>query len=249
MTNIENPDDGDNENPEWTDATTPRRVRRRRSYQTWSLMPKSKDETIPPIRSSQVNHKATDLPVLNVADRIYSIRGEQIILDRDLAAIYGCPVAKLMEQVSLKAHRFPTDFAFQLTEAEFNTIKSSTVADDWHRFTGTPPYALTEHGVVMIAGLLRNKRAVQQAIGIVRVFVRLRRAEPETAVDVTDFIFPDLSIQIMNYVRQHGPVTLDDMVKLTGNRRTVLKRHFRQLQAAGKLVLHGTGGVPFYALP
>ena len=117
----------------------------------------------------------SDAPVENVADHIHTVRGAMVILDRDLGRIFGYTPAKLIEQIKLKVHRFPPDFAFQLTEAEYDALMRRTPAEgEGRRVVRPPPYALTEHGVVMLAGLFQNKRAVQKSIGIVRVFVGLR---------------------------------------------------------------------------
>jgi hypothetical protein len=114
------------------------------------------------------------VPVERVQSRIYLLRGEKVIIDADLADLYGVSTKRLNEQVSRNLERFPEDFMFQLTVEE----KSEVVAncDHLHRlkFSPTLPYAFTEHGAIMVASVLNSPRAVQASVYVVRAFVRLR---------------------------------------------------------------------------
>lgn len=107
---------------------------------------------------------------------ILVLRGHRVILDQDLAAIYGVTTKRLNEQVRRNAERFPADFAFTLTADEFANLKSH-FATSSSRWGGrrTLPSAFTEHGALMAASVLNTPIAVQASVQVVRTFVRLRR--------------------------------------------------------------------------
>lgn len=119
---------------------------------------------------------------------ILSIRGHRIILDADLARLYGVSTRVLNQSVKRNSHRFPVDFAFQVTATEAATLRSRFVdakADTGNRsqtVTGSQkhrdprfrPWAFTEHGALMAANVLRSVRAVQMSVYVIRAFVRLR---------------------------------------------------------------------------
>ena len=96
------------------------------------------------------------------------------MLDADLAGLYGVETKVLNQAVKRNRERFPVDFMFQLTREEFDVLTSQIVTSSWggRRY---PPYAFTEHGVAMLASVLRSKRAIEVNIAIVRTFIRLRR--------------------------------------------------------------------------
>jgi hypothetical protein len=99
-----------------------------------------------------------------------------VILDSDLAALYGASAKRLNEQVKRNAERFPADFAFRLTPAEFETLRSQFATSKLERRGGrrTLPTAFTEHGALMAASVLNSPKAVEMSIQVVRAFVRLR---------------------------------------------------------------------------
>lgn len=123
-----------------------------------------------------------DALAAQVERRIYLIRGEKVMLDRDLAVLYGVAVKALNQAVARNKERFPVDFMFQLNRSELSLLRSQTVTlDNQARGTGKRgkhskylPYVFTEQGVAMISSVLRSKRAVQVNIAIMRTFVRLR---------------------------------------------------------------------------
>jgi phage regulator Rha-like protein len=116
------------------------------------------------------------LPTDPVA-RIVTIRGQKVILDSDLAAIYGVETFRFNEAVKRNRNRFPQDFMFQLTQAEFSALTSQNAISKAGRGgRRTPPYAFTEHGAVMAANILRSERAVQMSVFVVRAFIRMRAA-------------------------------------------------------------------------
>lgn len=114
------------------------------------------------------------IPVERIEKAIFVIRGEKVILDADLALIYGVSTKRLNEQVKRNRTRFPDDFMFRLTSEE----KAEVVANCDHlrglKFSPNLPHAFTEHGTIMAANVLNSERAVQASVEIVRAFVRLR---------------------------------------------------------------------------
>ncbi len=114
--------------------------------------------------------------VERVQRTILILRGHRVILDSDLAALYGVETKRLNEQVRRNAARFPEDFAFQLTLEELDHLKSqiATSSGQWGGRRKLP-YASTEHGALMAASVLNSPKAVDMSILVVRAFVRLRR--------------------------------------------------------------------------
>lgn len=107
---------------------------------------------------------------------IHIIRGQRVMLDSDLAKLYGVPTFRLNEQVERNRERFPDDFAFQLTQQEFkNLISQIAISSSGHGGRRKLPWVFTEHGVAMLSSVLRSPTAVQVNIEIMRAFVRLRR--------------------------------------------------------------------------
>lgn len=114
------------------------------------------------------------VPVEAITSKIYLIRGMKVMLDRDLAELYGVVTKRLNEQVRRNRDRFPDDFLIELTQDE----KAEVVAkcDHLHglKYSSAPPFAYTEHGALMAAAVLKSKRAVETSIYVVRAFVKLR---------------------------------------------------------------------------
>jgi hypothetical protein len=108
---------------------------------------------------------------------IYVIRGEKVMLDRDLAELYQVQTKALNQAVRRNRERFPADFMFQLTTAEVAEVNRSQIVtgSQKHRDPRSRPYAFTEHGVAMLSSVLRSKRAIVVSIEIVRAFVKLRQ--------------------------------------------------------------------------
>jgi hypothetical protein len=125
------------------------------------------------------------VPIEQIEGRILLIRGHKVMLDADLAGLYGVSVGRLNEAVRRNLHRFPRDFMFQLTKEEFINLRrqlSSSNLKSQFAISSSgwggrrhPPYAFTEQGVAMLSSVLRSKRAVQVNIEIMRAFVRLRQ--------------------------------------------------------------------------
>jgi len=143
-----------------------------------------------------------DLQLGRVASLILSIRGERIILDADLARIYGVTTKRLNEQVKRNSDRFPEDFAFQLNRTEWAELRSQiatasaqtnrsqfATGSQKHRDPRYLPFAFTEHGAIMAANVLNSKEAVRMSVFVVRAFVKLREmllAHKELADKLTE---------------------------------------------------------------
>lgn len=109
-----------------------------------------------------------------VEQKIFILRGSKVMLDRDLAYLYGVTARALRQQVKRNRKRFPGDFMFRLTAKEADLMVSQNVTPSQKYFGGHLPYAFTEEGVAMLSSVLHSPRAVQVNIAIMRVFVRLR---------------------------------------------------------------------------
>lgn len=114
------------------------------------------------------------ISVANISSRIFWIRGEKILFDRDLAKLYGVEVKVLNQSVRRNIERFPSDFMFQLSKKEFVNLKSQFVTSRWGGVRKLP-LAFTEQGVAMLSSILNSKRAIQVNIAIMRAFVELRK--------------------------------------------------------------------------
>jgi hypothetical protein len=112
----------------------------------------------------------------HIQSRIFTIRGLQVMLDRDLAELYQVETKALNQAVKRNADRFPEDFMFQLSKQEFEDWKSQIVTSNGDRMgLRRPPYAFTESGVSMLASVLKSETAVRVSVEIVRAFVHMRR--------------------------------------------------------------------------
>ena len=113
---------------------------------------------------------ATDKAVIS---KIYLVRGVRVMLDEDLAALYGVETRRLNEQVKRNASRFPGDFMFRLSEKEFDNLMSQNATSSWGG-RRKMPLAFTEHGVLMLSSVLNSSTAIKVNIKIMRVYVKLR---------------------------------------------------------------------------
>ena len=110
----------------------------------------------------------------NVQRTILSVRGQKVILDADLARLYGVTTKRLNEQVRRNRNRFPDDFMFRLTSEEKNEVVANCDHLSNLKFSPALPLAFTEHGAIMAASVLNTQQAIEASIFVVRVFVRLR---------------------------------------------------------------------------
>jgi hypothetical protein len=115
------------------------------------------------------------VPQERIERMIFFIRGQKVVLDKDLAALYGVPTFRFNEAIKRNHNRFPRDFAFQITREEVANLTSQIAMSKPGRGgRRTLPYAFTEHGAVMAATVLNSPRAVEMSIFVVRAFVSLR---------------------------------------------------------------------------
>jgi len=113
------------------------------------------------------------IPIENLTGLIYLIRGKKVMLDRDLAELYGVETKRLKEQVKRNIERFPEDFMFELSKKEHEVLRSQIATSSWGG-TRYAPMAFTEHGVLMISSVLKSDKAIQVNIQIMRAFTKLR---------------------------------------------------------------------------
>jgi len=117
---------------------------------------------------AQLNH------TIEVTDKIYSIRGQKVMLDFDLALLYNVETRTLKQAVKRNKDRFPQDFMFELTGVEIENLLSQNVIPGKGRLGGAVPLAFTEQGVSMLSSVLRSKEALVVNISIIRAFVQMR---------------------------------------------------------------------------
>jgi hypothetical protein len=108
-----------------------------------------------------------------IMNRIYYIREQKVMIDSDLAELYGVETKRLNEQVKRNINRFPDDFMFQLNNEEFINLKSQFATSSWGG-RRNPPYAFTEHGVLMLSSVLNSDKAIKVNIQIMRIFTKVR---------------------------------------------------------------------------
>ena len=119
--------------------------------------------------------------VTNIQNKILLIRNQQVMIDRDIAELYGVETKRLNEQVKRNIERFPEEFTFQITREEFESVKSQFATSRNNMFVGQEggtrklPYVFTEHGITMLASVLRSESAVNASIQIVKAFVTMRK--------------------------------------------------------------------------
>ena len=116
------------------------------------------------------------VPMERVEDRILTIRGHRVMVDTDLAEVYGVPTKALNQAIKRNAERFPEDFMFQLSREEADSLRSQTVTLNTVRGQHRKylPYVFTEHGVIMAASVLNSPRAIEASVYVVRAFVKMR---------------------------------------------------------------------------
>ena len=138
----------------------------------------------------------------NIKDAIYEIRGQKVMLDYDLAVIYGVKTSTLNQAVKRNIDRFPDDFMFKLTEKEWDELdrnvqntnmRSQIVTASLNRRNkSNPPYAFTEHGAVMLAAVLRSPSAVQMSVMVTRAFIAMRQA-------ISNMLLVDLKVEQISH--------------------------------------------------
>jgi phage regulator Rha-like protein len=109
-----------------------------------------------------------------IISKIYMIRGQKVMIDRDLAELYGVETKRLKEQVNRNIERFPSHFMFELTKEENENLRSQNATLEQGAYSKYLSYAFTEHGVLMLSNVLKSGRAIEMSIKIIDVFVKLR---------------------------------------------------------------------------
>ncbi|WP_409417740.1 ORF6N domain-containing protein [Flavobacterium sp. PS2] len=125
-----------------------------------------------------------------ISNKIYFIRNQKVMLAFDLAMLYDVQTKRLNEQVKRNSSRFPEDFMFQLTESEFENLKSQIATSSWGG-SRTLPFAFTEHGILMLSSVLKSDKAIQTNIQIMRIFTKVR----QMLLDTTEIKVDILQIQ------------------------------------------------------
>ncbi|QSB27319.1 ORF6N domain-containing protein [Flavobacterium sp. CLA17] len=124
-----------------------------------------------------------------ISDKIYFIRNQKVMLDSDLAMLYGVETKRLNEQVKRNLLRFPSDFMFQLTENEHDSLRSqfATLKKGRGAHQKYLPFVFTEHGILMLSSVLKSDKAIQTNIQIMRIFTKVRQMlldTPEIKIDI-----------------------------------------------------------------
>ncbi len=131
-----------------------------------------------------------------ISDKIYFIRNQKVMLDRDLALLYGMETKRLKEQVKRNLSRFPEDFMFELTKNEFANWRSQIATSNSDKMgLRYSPMAFTEHGVLMLSSVLNSDKAIQTNIQIMRIFTKVRQMLMDTTNLKIDIMHPEASGQ------------------------------------------------------
>jgi hypothetical protein len=156
----------------------------------------------------------------SMQDIIYDIRGVRVMLDYDLATIYGVETRTLNQAVKRNMERFPQDFMFRLTESEWENVKRNLLVDNMpsqiviassnRRNKSAPPYAFTEHGAVMLASVLRSPSAVQMSVMVTRAFIAMRQA-------LSSMLSYDLKIEQLSHKVDHLNAHVEEILHSQDN--------------------------------
>ena len=124
-----------------------------------------------------LHQKCLTMELKTIQSRIYEIRGQKVMLDFDLAELYETETKRLKEAVRRNRDRFPSDFIFELSRDEYNSLRTqiASLETGKGRFSKYPPFAFTEQGVAMLSGILNSPKAIQVNISIMRAFVFMRQ--------------------------------------------------------------------------
>ena len=162
--------------------------------------------------------------IQTIQNKIYEIRGQRVMLDRDLAELYQVTTGNLNKAVKRNIRRFPPDFMFQLTKDEFNILKSNLIfqngTSNWGG-TRKLPYAFTEQGLAMLSGILTSDIAIDVNISIMRAFVAIRRMvaslpKPEVNADVAQLRkdFEELKLDIEDILHDQNDINESTRLQL-----------------------------------
>ena len=170
------------------------------------------------------------IPSKRIENVIYLIRGEKVMLDRDLAALYEVTTAAMNQAVRRNRERFPKDFMFKLSAEEVEQLNRSqiVIGSEKHRDPRFPPYAFTEQGVAMLSSVLRSRRAILVNIEIMRAFVKLRQilasnAELSRRLDELESKYDKQFRVVFDAIRQLIPTPVRDRKEIGFRPRSVKK--------------------------
>ena len=152
------------------------------------------------------------VPIQMIERRIYLIRGQKVMLDRDLAELYQVRPIALRQQVKRNLDRFPEDFMFQLSKKEADLLVSQSVIPSKKSLGGYLPYVFTQEGVAMLSSVLRSERAIQVNVAIMRVFVRIRQMLVSN--DELNRKFASVIIKLGHHYK-YFKVVFDELAKLS----------------------------------
>lgn len=160
----------------------------------------------------------TPISVDNIKSKIHEIRGQKVMLDRDLAELYQVETKVLNQAVKRNIKRFPEDFMFQLTKEELDNLKSQIVTSSWGGVRKLP-YAFTEQGLAMLSGLLNSDIAIEVNINIMRAFVAMRQAISSIAIqdlkiEKIEHKLDSLSVYIEDVLRDQNDINDDTATQL-----------------------------------
>jgi len=147
-----------------------------------------------------------------IQNRIYTIRGKRVMLDSDLAYLYGVEAKRLNEAVKRNLMRFPDDFMFQLTKDEFDEVVAICDHLKKLKYRPTLPYAFTEQGVAMLAAVLNSQKAIDVNIQIMRVFIQLRNYALSN--ETTTEQIAELRKLLMLYIEKNDKCVNDIIIAL-----------------------------------
>lgn len=168
-----------------------------------------------------------------IQSKIYEIRGQQVMIDKDLAGLYQVEVKRLNESVKRNLKRFPEDFMFQLTTEEWQNLKSQFATSSWGG-TRKLPYAFTELGVSMLSSILNSELAIEININIMRAFVAVRRFIANPPADRVSELQNELR-ELKSYIEEvftdYNDINEDTRVQLE-----LINRTLAELQAQKRLV-------------
>ena len=167
-----------------------------------------------------------------IQSKIYEIRGQQVMIDKDLAGLYQVEVKRLNESVKRNLKRFPEDFMFQLTTEEWLNLKSQFATSSWGG-TRKLPYAFTELGVSMLSSILNSELAIEVNINIMRAFVAVRRFIANPPIDRVSELQNELK-ELKSYIEEvftdYNDINEDTRVQLE-----LINRTLAELQAQKRL--------------
>lgn len=154
-------------------------------------------------------------PIIEIQNKIYLIRGARVILDFELAELYQVETKALKQTVRRNADRFPEDFMFEITESEYKSLiislRSQIVTSNQRGGLRYMPFAFTEHGVIMLASLLRSDLAVQTSIKITRAFVAMRNYIMSTKIIETELAELRAKLEMLERSEEENLEAVNDL--------------------------------------